>query len=92
MRLSLFPCLLPFYLAQFPIVGSPADLETNAGRQHIAFPDLRLVVYGLPGFNEDKPVLRRLPLRLKDTLRSPVWDLAQDPTGAGFVFAQIPQG
>jgi hypothetical protein len=45
-----------------------------------------LGVYGLPWFSEDKPALRRLPLRLKDRFRPPVWDLAQDPSGGRIRF------
>lgn len=86
MRFTRFSWLPPLYLALFPIVSRPADLEPSAARHHIAFPDPRLAVYGLPGFNEDKPVLRRLPLRLKDTLRPPVWDLVQDPSGGRIRF------
>jgi hypothetical protein len=64
-----------------------ADNEQGtAPLQHIAFPDPHLAVYGLPGFNEDKPILRRLPSRLKDRLRPPVWDLAQDPSGGRIRF------
>ena len=33
----------------------------SADSQHVAFPDDRVVVSGLAWFNEDKPVLRRLP-------------------------------
>jgi len=76
----------PFYFALLPLVCLPADFEPSAARQHIAFPDSRLAVYGLPGFNEDKPVLRRLPLRLKDKLRPPVWELAQEPSGGRIRF------
>jgi hypothetical protein len=43
-------------------------------------------VYGLPWFSEDKPVLRRLPSRLKDQFRPPVWDLAQEPSGGRIRF------
>lgn len=52
----------------------------------INFPDDRLKVHGLPWFNEEKPVLRRLPTRLKDTFRSEVWNLAQDPAGGRIRF------
>ena len=86
MRIPCFSWFLPFYLALLPIVSTHADLAPDAARQRIAFPDLRLAVYGLPGFNEDKPVLRRLPLRLKERLRPPVWDLAQDPSGGRIRF------
>jgi len=63
-----------------------AGAEESAARQRITFPDPRLAVHGLPWFNEDKPILRRLPLRLKDRLRPPVWDLAQDPSGGRIRF------
>ena len=63
-----------------------ADPSTPQARQHIAFPDARLEVCGLPWFNEDTPALRRLPARLKDRFRPPVWDLAQDPSGGRLRF------
>ena len=63
-----------------------AAAETPIARQHIPFPDSRLSVHGLPWFDEDQPVLRRLPARLKDTFRSPVWDLAQQPSGGRIRF------
>jgi GDSL-like Lipase/Acylhydrolase family/N-terminus of Esterase_SGNH_hydro-type len=66
------------------ILGFAAEPSTP--RQHIAFPDPRLSVYGLPWFKEDQPVLRRLPLRLKDRFREPVWALAQDPSGGRIRF------
>ena len=62
---------------------APAEPATL---QHIAFPDKRLAVYGLPWFGEDPPVLRRLPARLKERFRPPVWDLAQDPSGGRLRF------
>ena len=37
--------------------------ESSTERRHVSFPDPRLAVHGLPWFDEDKPVLRRLPLR-----------------------------
>jgi hypothetical protein len=60
--------------------------EPAASRQHIAFPDPRLAVCGLPWFHEDTPALRRLPLRLKDQFRAPVWSLAQSPSGGRIRF------
>jgi len=57
-----------------------------AGQETIAFPDDRLRVDGLPWFSEDRPVLRRLPARLKDTFRPPVWSLAQHPSGGRIRF------
>jgi hypothetical protein len=60
--------------------------EPAATRQRIVFPDARLQVYGLPWFAEDKPALRRLPLRSKDKFRAAVWDLAQHPSGGRIRF------
>lgn len=47
----------------------------------IDFPDDRFKVHGLAWWNENKPDLSRLPKRLKDTFRPPVWSLAQCPAG-----------
>jgi hypothetical protein len=55
-------------------------------QERLAFPDERLRVDGLPFFAEDTPVLRRLPARLKDTFRPPVWNLAQQPSGGRIRF------
>src|SRR5207248_2105461 len=54
--------------------------------QSIVFPDARLAVHGLPWFNEDSPVLRRLPLRLNERFRPAVWNLAQQPSGGRIRF------
>src|SRR6266566_638243 len=56
--------LLPVVLSATTFL--PANAEQMPVRQRIAFPDVRLEVFGLPWFSEDKPALRRLPLRLKD--------------------------
>ncbi len=53
----------------------------------INFPDERLRVHGLHWFEEDKPVVRRLPQRLKETFRTVVWDLAQQPAGGRIRFS-----
>ena len=55
-------------------------------RQRIKFPDARIGVSGLPWFAEDKPALRRLPARSKETFRAPVWALAQHPSGGRLRF------
>jgi hypothetical protein len=68
------------------LVLGPASAESVAAHQRIAFPDARLEVCGLPWFSEDKPALRRLPSRLSERVRPPVWDLAQDPSGARLRF------
>ena len=61
-------------------------LQTPPDVQRIPFPDPRIVVSGLPWFAEDQPVLRRLPARLKEQFRKPVWDLAQHPSGGRLRF------
>ena len=61
-------------------------LADSAEAQHISFPDARLAVTGLAWFEEDKPALRRLPLRLKDSFRAPVWNLGQQPSGGRIRF------
>ncbi len=67
-------------------IGHCLAAEPPASRQRIAFPDPRLAVHGLPWFKEDQPALRRLPLRLKDRFREPVWNLAQHPSGGRIRF------
>jgi hypothetical protein len=53
----------------------------------IPFPDARLTVSGLPWFEENGQSLSRLPIRLKDTFRAPVWSLAQQNSGARIRFS-----
>ncbi|OQB82989.1 MAG: hypothetical protein BWX88_03595 [Planctomycetes bacterium ADurb.Bin126] len=60
---------------------APVAASTQPAGLQIAFPDPRLGVHGLAWFAEDAPVLRRLPARLKETFRPPVWSLAQCPSG-----------
>jgi len=43
-------------------------------------------VNGLPWYRENGGELVRLPARLKDTYRKPVWDLAQSPSGGRIRF------
>jgi len=52
----------------------------------IDFPNDGFNVHGLAWFEEDRPVLRRLPERLKSTFREPVWELAQCPAGGRILF------
>ena len=87
-------CWPYWYLRSYPVLAlaclglacPPARAETETARQLIPFPDPRLTVSGLPWFHEDQPALRRLPLRLKDRVRPPVWDLAQHPSGGRIRF------
>jgi len=71
--------------ASFAAQGQ-GELVESADAKHISFPDARLTVNGLAWFGEDKPALRRLPLRLKDSFRAPVWSLAQQPSGGRIRF------
>jgi len=78
-------------IALLVILGSgrafaQAGFLESADAQHVAFPDARIVVNGLHWFEEDKPVLRRLPARLKDSFRPAVWNLAQQPSGGRLRF------
>jgi hypothetical protein len=66
--------------------AQPSTFLESADSQHVAFPDDRLAVNGLAWFQEDKPLLRRLPARLKDSFRKEVWSLAQHPSGGRIRF------
>lgn len=77
-------CVVAVFLITLLVSADVIAESTNA--LHIAFPDERLTVSGLYWFGEDKPVLRRLPARLKDTFRPPVWGLAQNPAGGRIRF------
>jgi hypothetical protein len=68
------------------MTSGQAGAQTAPERQHITFPDARLQVCGLPWFEEDKPVLRRLPERMKEELVPRVWELAQQPSGGRIRF------
>ena len=52
----------------------------------IAFPDTRIAVDGLPWFSENSPHLWRLPARMKNVVRAPVWDLARHASGCRLRF------
>ena len=86
MRSSYFTAKLIVPLLFLSLAPKVTAAAEPSSRQIIAFPDPRLAVYGLPWFNEDSPVLRRLPARLKETFRPAVWNLAQDPSGGRIRF------
>jgi hypothetical protein len=52
----------------------------------IELPNPQLQVNGLPWYSENGGKLSRLPERLKDTYRKPVWELAQSPSGGRIRF------
>jgi hypothetical protein len=86
MKAHFLPALRFQVLVVATFAAGMAYAETVSNLLHITFPDQRLGVYGLPWFSEDTPALRRLPLRLKDRFRPPVWDLAQEPSGGRIRF------
>jgi hypothetical protein len=47
----------------------------------LLLPNPQMEVDGLPWYSENGGELFRLPAKLKDTYRKPVWDLAQSPSG-----------
>ncbi len=53
----------------------------------IQFPDERFKVNGLYWWEETTPELIRLPRRMKDIVREPIWNLAQAPSGGRIRFA-----
>ena len=61
--------------------------DFNMDIKWISFPDARLTVYGLPWFQENKPLLWRLPRSATGSLPAGVEDLMRCPSGAriGFV-------
>lgn len=75
-------------LAAIPVLlaAAQAGFLESPDSQRLAFPDPRIVVSGLAWFEEDKPVLRRLPARLKESFRPAVWSLAQQPSGGRLRF------
>jgi len=52
----------------------------------ISFPDPSFEVNGLAWYEENKPDLFRLPKRIIDIVRKPVWNLAQSSSGGAIRF------
>ncbi|MEG9437858.1 SGNH/GDSL hydrolase family protein [Edaphobacter sp. HDX4] len=52
----------------------------------LQIPSPHLEVNGLPWFAENGGELSRLPVKLKESFRKPVWNLAQDPSGGRIRF------
>ncbi len=71
--------ILPlFFIA--PLLGEDASLHW------IPLSTANVEVDGLPWYGENGGELFRLPVRLKDTYRKPVWDLAKSPSGGRIRF------
>ena len=58
----------------------------QASLRWIHLPTSPVEVNGLPWYGENGGELFRLPVRLKDTFRKPVWDLAESPSGGRIRF------
>jgi lysophospholipase L1-like esterase len=61
-------------------------MAEDAPLRWIPLPSPQLEVDGLPWYSENGGELYRLPAKLKDTYRQPVWELAQDPSGGRIRF------
>ncbi len=61
-------------------------LAEDAALRWIPLATQNVEVDGLPWYGENGGELVRLPARLKDTYRKPVWDLAQSPSGGRIRF------
>ncbi len=76
-----------FLMASALMTTSTMDAQGGPGPQQvILFPDVRLSVFGLPWFDQDSPLLCRLPVRSKSSFRKEIWDLARDPSGGRIRF------
>src|SRR6266851_5109881 len=64
---------------------SPLFAEKVALRW-VQLPNPQMEVDGLPWYGENGDELFRLPVKLKDTYRKPVWELAQSPSGGRIRF------
>lgn len=73
---------LSLILLFVPCLDVRAAVLADSSAVRLAITDPRLTVNGLAWWHEEKPALRRLPVRLKDTFRPQVWSLAQSPSGA----------
>jgi hypothetical protein len=69
------------------LVLSPLFAEEVALRW-VQLPNPQMEVDGLPWYGENGGELFRPPIKLKDTYRQPVWELAQSPAEGGFVFGR----
>jgi lysophospholipase L1-like esterase len=61
-------------------------LAEDAPLHWIPLPSPQVQINGLAWYSENGGELLRLPAKLKDTYRQPVWELAQDPSGGRIRF------
>src|SRR5438105_15616368 len=69
----------------FAVLLSPLFAQDIASRW-APLANSQMEVDGLPWYGENEGELFRLPIKLKDTYRPPVWDLAQSPSGGRIRF------
>ena len=77
---------LIFALLAVSAVAAPTKVAPPPNTNWIPAQDARFEVDGLPWFKENAGTWIRLPLRLKDQVRPPVWNLAQSPSGGRIRF------
>jgi len=58
----------------------------DAALRWMALPSANVQISGLPWYSENGGELYRLPAKLQDTYRRPVWELAEDPSGGRIRF------
>ena len=61
-------------------------MAADAPLRWVTLPSAEVQINGLPWYAENGGELSRLPVKLKDTYRQPVWELAQDPSGGRIRF------
>ncbi len=84
--LSNFQACILFCTALIACSFAFKSLRAAEPTRWITFPDAVFEVDGLPWFSENAPDLFRLPKRLKDVVRPPVWSLATHPSGGRIRF------
>ncbi len=75
-------CRVPFWILVLLLTPSGAAPDARV----VPWTEAPVQVNGLAWFADDRPVLRRLPMRLKDTFPADVWGLAQQPSGGRLRF------
>ena len=86
-QLIIVPAMIRHLAFSFLIAAQLFPLLAEEPQLHwIPVATQNVEVDGLPWFGENGGELFRLPVRLRDTYRKPVWDLAQSPSGGRIRF------
>ncbi len=80
-----YATITALFLAAVLAPRAGGEPKENA-MQHIPVSDPRIQVCGLPWYAEDAPEMVRLPVRLKETFRRPLWAQALHGSGARLRF------